>query len=412
MDNNYLSLSDRLTKLDNNFISAVNLRTIEDLSTLGLFYDKNNLIFHNGERYSLKPKECDGFKMDEHVYEVYGTIDKFDDDEMNINSVIVKEITESNGTLYTLSRNDCEWLGIEFSSGLQLLPKSLDWKYVDVDFDENDLSTTQSLEGDGKIHYVLLKINGFKSYPNSNILTPSGKIIDENRLENSLVIRNNIPLISSNHKIGDSNSTLLRKIVKVGKNKYTNSNILTDDNELYVLVRISLRYRFNNDYGIDRDYLKNISPKDFFSVEWDEFGAMTLNEYNKKIEFERYERERRIAIEEEKIKKRRETEELLRKEAIKAKEEIMKKRKKQFNDYISSISSSISSISPNRIYREMNSDILGVNSRISDLDKISDNIIKVFDDTERLINTCISDIDIISDKISRYGDKFKYKLWM
>lgn len=398
MDNNYLSLSDRLTKLDNNFISAVNLRTIEDLSTLGLFYDKNNLIFHNGERYSLKPKECDGFKMDEHVYEVYGTLDKFDDDEMNINSVIVKEITKSNGTLYTLSRNDCEWLGIEFSSGLQLLPKSLDWKYVDVDFDENDLSTTQSLEGDGKIHYVLLKINGFKSYPNSNILTPSGKIIDENRLENSLVIRNNIPLISSNHKIGDSNSTLLRKIVKVGKNKYTNSNILTDNNELYVLVRISLRYRFNNDYGIDRDYLKNISPKDFFSVEWDEFGAMTLNEYNKKIEFERYERERRIAIEEEKIKKRRETEELLRKEAIKAKEEIMKKKKKQFNDYISSISSSISSISPNRIYCEMNSDILGVNSRISDLDKISDNIIKVFDDTERLINTCISDIDIMSDK--------------
>ena len=398
MDNNYLSLSDRLTKLDNNFISAVNLRTIEDLSTLGLFYDKNNLIFHNGERYSLKPKECDGFKMDEHVYEVYGTLDKFDDNEMNINSVIVKEITKSNGTLYTLSRNDCEWLGIEFSSGLQLLPKSLDWKYVDVDFDENDLSTTQSLEGDGKIHYVLLKINGFKSYPNSNILTPSGKIIDENRLENSLVIRNNIPLISSNHKIGDSNSTLLRKIVKVGKNKYTNSNILTDNNELYVLVRISLRYRFNNDYGIDRDYLKNISPKDFFSIEWDEFGAMTLNEYNKKIEFERYERERRIAIEEEKIKKRRETEELLRKEAIKAKEEIMKKKKKQFNDYISSISSSISSISPNRIYREMNSDILGVNSRISDLDKISDNIIKVFDDTERLINTCISDIDIMSDK--------------
>lgn len=408
MDNNYLSLSDRLTKLDNNFISAVNLRTIEDLSTLGLFYDKNNLIFHNGERYSLKPKECDGFKMDEHVYEVYGTLDKFDDDEMNINSVIVKEITKSNGTLYTLSRNDCEWLGIEFSSGLQLLPKSLDWKYVDVDFDENDLSTTQSLEGDGKIHYVLLKINGFKSYPNSNILTPRGKIIDENRLENSLVIRNNIPLISSNHKIGDSNSTLLRKIVKVGKNKYTNSNILTDDNELYVLVRISLRNRFfNNDYGIDRDYLKNISPKDFFSVEWDEFGAMTLNEYNKKIEFERIERERRIAIEEEKIKKRREKEELLRKEAIKAKEEIMKKKKKQFNDYISSISSSISSISPNRIYREMNSDILGVNSRISDLDKISDNIIKVFDDTERLINTCISDIDIMSDKISRYGDKYK-----
>ena len=416
MDNNYLTLSDRLTKLDNNFISAVNLRTIEDLNALGLFYDKNNLIFHNGERYSLKPKECDGFKMDEHVYEVYGTIDKFDDDEMNINSVIVKEITKSNGTLYTLSRNDCEWLGIEFSSGLQLLPKSLDWKYVDVDFDENDLSTTQSLEGDGKIHYVLLKINGFKSYPNSNILTPSGKIIDENRLENSLLIRNNIPLISSNMKIGDSNSTLLRKIVKVGENKYTNSNILTDDNELYVLVSISPRYRFNKGYGIDRDYLKNISPKDFFSVEWDEFGAMTLNEYNKKIEFERIERERRIAIEEEKIRKKREKEELLRNEAIKAKEEIMKKKKKRFNDYISSISSSISSISPNRIYCEMNSDILGVNSRISDLDNISDNIIKVIDDTERLINTCISDIDAMSDrisrKISRYEDKFKYKLWV
>ena len=413
MDNNYLTLSDRLTKLDNSFISAVNLRTIGNLNGFEPFYSKDNLIFHNGERYSLKPRECDGFKMDEHVYEVYGTIDNFDDDEMNINSVIVKEVTESNGTLYTLSRNDCEWLGIEFSSGLQLLPKSLDWKYVDVDFDENDLSTTQSLEGDGKIHYVLLKINGFKLYPNSNVLTPNGRIIDEKRLENSLLIKNNIPLISSSKKIENSDSTLLRKIVRVDNNKYRNSNILTDDNELYVLVRLSKpKYNETIGYGIDRDYLKNVSPKDFFSIEWDEFGAMTLDEYNKKIESERIERERRIAIEEEKIRKKREKEELLRKEAIKAKEEIMKKKRKQLYDYISSISSSISSISPNRIYCEMNSDILGVNSRISDLDKISDNIIKVFDDTERLINTCISDIDIMSDKISRYGDKFNYKLWM
>ena len=413
MDNNYLTLSDRLTKLDNSFISAVNLRTIGNLNGFEPFYSKDNLIFHNGERYSLKPRECDGFKMDEHVYEVYGTIDNFDDDEMNINSVIVKEVTKSNGTLYTLSRNDCEWLGIEFSSGLQLLPKSLDWKYVDVDFDENDLSTTQSLEGDGKIHYVLLKINGFKLYPNSNVLTPNGRIIDEKRLENSLLIKNNIPLISSSKKIENSDSTLLRKIVRVDNNKYRNSNILTDDNELYVLVRLSKpKYNETIGYGIDRDYLKNVSPKDFFSIEWDEFGAMTLDEYNKKIESERIERERRIAIEEEKIRKKREKEELLRKEAIKAKEEITKKKRKQLYDYISSISSSISSISPNRIYCEMNSDILGVNSRISDLDKISDNIIKVFDDTERLINTCISDIDIMSDKISRYGDKFNYKLWM
>ena len=405
MDNNYLTLSDRLTKLDNSFISAVNLRTIGNLNGFEPFYSNDNLIFHNGERYSLKPRECDGFKMDEHVYEVYGTIDNFDDDEMNINSVIVKEVTKSNGTLYTLSRNDCEWLGIEFSSGLQLLPKSLDWKYVDVDFDENDLSTTQSLEGDGKIHYVLLKINGFKLYPNSNVLTPNGRIIDEKRLENSLLIKNNIPLISSSKKIENSDSTLLRKIVRVDNNKYRNSNILTDDNELYVLVRLSKpKYNETIGYGIDRDYLKNVSPKDFFSIEWDEFGAMTLDEYNKKIESERIERERRIAIEEEKIRKKREKEELLRKEAIKAKEEITKKKRKQLYDYISSISSSISSISPNRIYCEMNSDILGVNSRISDLDKISDNIIKVFDDTERLINTCISDIDIISYRISRYGN--------
>ena len=405
MDNNYLTLSDRLTKLDNSFISAVNLRTIGNLNGFEPFYSKDNLIFHNGERYSLKPRECDGFKMDEHVYEVYGTIDNFDDDEMNINSVIVKEVTKSNGTLYTLSRNDCEWLGIEFSSGLQLLPKSLDWKYVDVDFDENDLSTTQSLEGDGKMHYVLLKINGFKLYPNSNVLTPNGRIIDEKRLENSLLIKNNIPLISSSKKIENSDSTLLRKIVRVDNNKYRNSNILTNDNELYVLVRLSKpKYNETIGYGIDRDYLKNVSPKDFFSIEWDEFGAMTLDEYNKKIESERIERERRIAIEEEKIRKKREKEELLRKEAIKAKEEITKKKRKQLYDYISSISSSISSISPNRIYRDMNSDILGVNSRISDLDSISDNIIKVFDDTERLINTCISDIDIISYKISRYGN--------
>ena len=79
----------------------------------------------------------------------------------------------------------------------------------------------------------------------------------------------------------------------------------------------------------------------------------------------------------------------------------MKEKEKKLNNYLSSISASISSISPNRIYRDMNLDILGINSRISDLDNISDNIIKVIDDTERLINTCISDIDAMPDRISR-----------
>ena len=87
--------------------------------------------------------------------------------------------------------------------------------------------------------------------------------------------------------------------------------------------------------------------------------------------------------------------------ALNVKDVLQLKKKKNLNNYLSSISASISLISPNRIYCDMNSDILGVNSRISDLDNISDNIIKVFDDTERLINTCISDIDAMSDRISR-----------
>ena len=158
-------------------------------------------------------------------------------------------------------------------------------------------------------------------------------------------------------------------------------------------------------------YFRNSAPvrnyenkKEEFKREIDRLVAELQRLNDQKIEFERIERERRIAIEEEKIRKKREKEELLRKEAIKAKEEFMKEKEKNLKNYLSSISASISLISPNRIYCDMNSDILGVNSRISDLDNISDNIIKVFDDTERLINTCISDIDAMSDRISRYVD--------
>ena len=113
-------------------IVPLNSGTIEPLD-----YSKLNIIRENGsfterffigEKYSLKSPSCEGFEMKEKVYELVGIVDKFSD--IAIDSVIVKQISGDKDLIFSLSKNDCAHLGIEYQPELQLFPKAMSWNKV------------------------------------------------------------------------------------------------------------------------------------------------------------------------------------------------------------------------------------------------------------------------------------------
>ena len=79
--------------------------------------------FIEGENYALQGVACDGFEMETKIYKLIKVVDDFYG--TNINSVIVKQIAGEQGIIFTLSKNDCEYHGIEYEKGLQLFPKTL-----------------------------------------------------------------------------------------------------------------------------------------------------------------------------------------------------------------------------------------------------------------------------------------------
>lgn len=402
--------------LDKSLVSAV------DFVKLGVLKPTEKKInFKKGDKYILKGKECDGFKMQEEVYEVYGTSDKMDDtDDMELNSIIVKELTPPRGTLHTLSKSDCEWLGVDFEVGLQLMPKSLNWQPYEkeAEFDPNDLSSTYSFNSTDTIHNVLLKVNGFQSYMNSKILTPSGRVISEDSFKKSLTVSNNIPLVRMGIKSLDASSDIPYRIINIDDEKYSRSNILTDSNSLYILVSLEdaynelaeLEYCDKEEYvGIDKDYVKGVSPSDFFSISWDEFGAYTLEEYEAKLEKERKERERKIAEEEAKLKRRREAEEIARREQELAKKEEERKLKDTVNKCINSLCSiSVSLPFDTSICDSIMDFSIPTSVKVDSIDGIMDSIAQSMDSLNGMLDNTIESINSIDiNQINSIGYKYK-----
>ena len=129
-------------------------------------------FFVNGQEYILQGTQCDDFTMPTRKYKLVGVVNEFEG--ISIESVIMKQIEgPQSSMIFTLTKNDCKKLGIEFEQGLQLYPKSLAWvknekketlaiesksnKY----FDENDLSTYPLDYDTKKIKNIAIKVSGF-----------------------------------------------------------------------------------------------------------------------------------------------------------------------------------------------------------------------------------------------------------
>lgn len=319
--------------VENRFSLPKELFEAVDFTNLDVVKEPKDYIprFIKGEKYALKGVSCEGFEMPEKVYELVAEHDDFDG--ININSLIVKQISGDQDKIFTLSKNDCEHIGIEYENGLQLFPKQMNWKRVKdiVPFNSSNLATTPLSDIDNTVRYILLKINGFKDYSDGYVLTPSGKLIKEEQFEKSLRITSNEPIVYSNPtnkgkgiRIKE-NTALNVKVVYPKGLAYNHGNFISSEDTVYILIDLTmivdLASSIDCKLGVPKEFLEGFNPNDHFTISWDELGAYTVEEYEaekarkekekqERLAKEEAERKKKIAEEERRIKEqRRRTEE-------------------------------------------------------------------------------------------------------
>lgn len=315
--------------VENLFYQPKEMFEAVDFSDMGIVNEPENFVpkFVKGEKYALSGVSCEGFEMPEKVYELIGVHDEYDG--ININSVIVKQVGGYQDRIFTLSKHDCECMGIEYENGLQLFPKHLSWRRVkeEIPFDKNNLGTTPVSDIDNTVRYIVLKLNGFKDYSDGYVVTPSGKLIKEERFMKSLRVTSDEPIVyeqpsgqSKNGLMVPANTRLDVQIAYPSGLNYNHGNFISEDDTVYILIKLVKEVNdptaIDGKSGVERPYLDGFNPNDHFKVAWDELGAYTIEEYEaekarkekarkERIEREERERQKRIAEEEKRVREKR-----------------------------------------------------------------------------------------------------------
>lgn len=126
-------------------------------------YSKDSYII--GGVYVLPGIKCEWGRMPGKEYVLKYVFKEISGVEVDI--VIMKQISGKEGTIFCLSKVDCEQMGIPYEDGLQVFHKDMDFKYKrgqDVKIDFNDLSTypinKKTLKIDN-IHFLCTITNKF-----------------------------------------------------------------------------------------------------------------------------------------------------------------------------------------------------------------------------------------------------------
>lgn len=281
--------------------------------------------FIEGENYALQGVACDGFEMETKVYKLIKVVDDFYG--TNINSVIVKQIAGEQGIIFTLSKNDCEYHGIEYEKGLQLFPKTLNWVRVKekVPFDKNNLATTPVSDVDNTVRFILLRLDGFKDYLDGYIFTPSGHLISEKHFMDTLRVTTKEPIVYGNGYVINDKTNLDIQLVYPKNLVFNHANFISSEDTIFVMIKLKREHvslaqsdfvAIDGCFGVEPKYLDGVCPNEIFNISWDELGAYTVEEYEtlkaerarreaariKKVEEER---KRKILEEEKRIKEQR-----------------------------------------------------------------------------------------------------------
>ena len=256
------------------FVEAVDISEIDEFKDI-LEADSGSLV--KGSLYTLKGMECDGFSMPVHTYEVKGVIGDFHG--INVDSVIVKQVDEPSGPIYTLSKHDCAELGIPYESGLQLFPRGMPFEIAGKPrpkFEKENLSTYPTSTSDGLIHHILIKAYGFADYADGYVMTPSGRLVDEKELPQRIYVYNKNVIVFDDSQCHLNENCLVHSSVVMPKADgiiFKYGNCIADDASVYILVSFKR--------GIDPRFIDGFSCDSLFSVICDDEWCIHVKAYEK-----------------------------------------------------------------------------------------------------------------------------------
>lgn len=158
---------------------------------------KNIFFFQVGEKYSLCGISCDDFEMPTKEYKLIAIVDEINGIELD--SVIMKQISGVKNTIFSLTKDDCRLLNIPFQNGLQLFPKNLNWvnnslgvkeETEDVFFSEDNLSTYPISFIDGTLRQITFEISNCKyNQKKDMVILPNGVNVSKSNLADNLFIK-------------------------------------------------------------------------------------------------------------------------------------------------------------------------------------------------------------------------------
>lgn len=228
-----------------------------------------------GSVYSLPSEECDGFVLPQKKYKYIDYVNEIDG--VTVDSVILKQVEGENSSIFSLTKNDCRKLGIEFEQGLQLFPKSMGWTLCErgenndvereIEFDSQNLSTYPVDFTTKTIRRITIKMSGF-NVANNSIFTNDSQYIS------TIGSFSKILFVTAKENIGGENineikinrgSIIIFRIVTQDLSITTNGVVDMNGN---IFIELVLEHvgRDKNIYGLFPSSFRNRPFEDFFEI--------------------------------------------------------------------------------------------------------------------------------------------------
>lgn len=213
--------------------------------------------FKKGDVFALQGVECDDFSMPVKEYEVIKKVDEIFG--IQLDGLVVKQISGDTSTIFSLTKTDCQTLGIEFQPRLLFFPMNMNWKEVIIsqhekikEFNPLDMSTYPVFKETKLIERIVVRINNVRQIC-GDIFCNDFKISNKELMGGfMLVAKKNIPV-----RIGMIRQGQVIYGMNVTGGIFRHSGLLINDNSIYFEFCVN---------GIDPSIVEGCNLHDLFEV--------------------------------------------------------------------------------------------------------------------------------------------------
>lgn len=270
------------------FVLPSRLFTMVDPLLFGVNYERGieGPVFVTGNKYFLQVPFSEKGRDKKKVYELIGIVNNIHG--IDVDSLIMRQVSGERGTIFSLSKSDCAFIGIPYEEGLQLFPMSMGWKELNEEerkFNPDDISTTRLSGIDRTVRNVLIQVGGFSDYVNGYAVTPNGKLVRENEIYKRLKVTSNVQLLYGiDNTTIEANKKLVTRLETPSGNGlfFPYGNCIGSDGNIYISISfIKNRHGLTSDgkIGIAPRFLEGLDPRELLTVSFDETGLRTVDDY-------------------------------------------------------------------------------------------------------------------------------------